>query len=769
MTKTYLLPTNLLVVIGLYLFLGITYVLVTPAFEGSDEYKHYPVVHHLQHTGKLPVLDPDVKQRWQQEAAQPPLYYIIMAAVSYPIDTSDLADVYEENSYAFIGNPNQVRNKNLMLHNHSDYAFPNTGSIRAVYVIRLATLILGIGTICVSWKIGRLLHNKQTALLAAILTAFQPMFIFTNAAVNNDSLANLLGASGLYLLLRLNQTLVREQENTHKGEKHIATSSHHFFSYSLPLAVILGLGMLTKLSIMGLLLLTGIVMAWHAWQRDWRILFIDGLAIFVIAMAIVSPMIVRNMQLYGWTDPTAVGVFVEVQGTRTEPLTWRGFIGEFGTFYRNYWGQFGGINIPMPEWLYNTYNLLFVVGVIGFFRSKPRWQVGWWIIFAWASIILALLLRWTFIYYSFQGRLVFPALAGINVVIAAGLLAWVPAVRRFLEKRVSGFATPETSIRQVQKLLGLLMFLSAFLLAIVVIRPTYAWPTPLTTVPESARIDPIRYTAPDGVIELVGIDFDPNQSVLSGGSSNPIDITLYWQAPEPPTKNYLSAINVLGRGLEVVGRVNRHPAWGMVAVSDWQPDQVWLDDYKVWISGDAEPLTELQIIVDMYDPEAGEALPATQNGLPLSLVNIGTARLGAHTQIELNPAITVNAEFADGITLIGYDMPEELSLASTLPLTLMWQATATPSQDYTVFVQLLDAENQVLGSGDGKPINNGEYPTVLWRGGDIIVDKRQILIDDSVPAGNYRIAVGLYNRETGVRVPLAEGGDAIIWDVTLVP
>ncbi len=791
------LPSNprsyLPIVIGLYFFLGIIYVLVTPAFEASDEYKHYPVVHHLQNTGKLPVLNPEIKQRWQQEAAQPPLYYIIMAAVTYPLDTSDLDAVYEENSYAFIGNPNQIRNKNLMLHNPTDYAFPNTGSIQAVYLIRLVTLFLGMGTICVAWKIGNLLHNERTALLAAILTAFQPMFIFTNAAVNNDALANLLGASGLYLLLRLNQALTQEEENVHaETQRHtegtaiasIGTLSHirkqRFFRYGLPLAVILGLAMLTKLSILGLLLLTGIVMAWHAWRRDWRILFIDGLAIFVIAIAMAAPMFIRNMQLYGWTDPTAVGVFVEVQGTRTDPLTWRGFIGEFGTFYRNYWGQFGGINIAMPEWLYNLYNLLFIVGIIGFFVNKSYRQrsfeaenplhqkKGWWIIFAWVGIILVLLLRWTFIYYSFQGRLVFPALAGINVIIAAGLLGWIPPVKQLFANRVAGFSNLATVPLKFHGSLGAALFISAFLLAVVVIRPNYAWPESLTSVPATATIDPIRYTAPDGTIELVGIEFVPDQTVLSGGGSDPIDITLYWQAPEPPTQDYLSAINVLGRDLEVVGRVNRHPAWGMIAVSDWEPEQVWQDDYKVWISDNAEPLTELQIVVDMYDPVAGEALPAeTHDGIPLSLVNIGVARLGAHTQLEPNPKTVLNAEFAEGITLVGHDMPAEMTLGPTLPLVLTWQANSTPVQDYTIFVQLLDTNNQVVGSGDAEPVNNGEYPTRLWRTGDVIVDKHVISVDDNVVAGSYRIAVGLYDRSSGVRIPLLNGENAVTWDVTL--
>ena len=70
--------TILILIILAYLGLGISYALATPPLEASDEYKHYPFVQFVQTEGRLPLLEPENPGLWLQEAAQPPLYYLLM-------------------------------------------------------------------------------------------------------------------------------------------------------------------------------------------------------------------------------------------------------------------------------------------------------------------------------------------------------------------------------------------------------------------------------------------------------------------------------------------------------------------------------------------------------------------------------------------------------------------------------------------------------------------------------------------------------------------
>ncbi|MCP5098996.1 MAG: glycosyltransferase family 39 protein, partial [Chloroflexi bacterium] len=452
----------LFAIIIAFFIVGLLYLFSTPPLESSDEYKHYPVVQYIQTQSKLPILDPDDPGLWLQEGAQPPLYYQLMAVISSWIDTSDLNQVHHVNKHAFVGNPNQIRNKNIIIHDREAEQFPWHGTILAIYIIRIASLILSSVTVMVTAYLGKLLMNQKVGLLAATLTAFNPMFLFVSTAVNNDVLANLIGVAGLYALVYLWQNAPHP---TQKWWIYAATGG------------LLGLGILTKLSLGGLLGLAGIVLALQAWQQKrWELFFIAGPIVLGTALLISGWWFVRNVQLYG--DLTGLDVFIAVQGTREAPITWAGWIDEFGTFYRSYWGLFGGVNILSPNWLYALYNLFALVGVVGLIKrflprrsTVPQTGKGIWILLSWTAVLLLLLIRWNIISPAFQGRLIFPALGGINILLAVGLLAWV---KHPMQQRV-------------QKIIAIFLFLLAWIPPWVSIMPAYAHPDVLTAVPPTAQ------------------------------------------------------------------------------------------------------------------------------------------------------------------------------------------------------------------------------------------------------------------------------------------
>jgi len=128
----------------------------------------------------------------------------------------------------------------------------------------------------------------------------------------------------------------------------------------------------------------------------------------------------------------------------------------------------------------------------------------------------------------------------------------------------------------------------------------------------------------------------------------------------------------------------------------------------------------------------------------------------------------INLEFADNMTLRGYEQdPPTLLSGDTLRLTLFWEASGTPSQDYTIFVHFNNRNGEQVSGADGPPVY-GDYATRLWRTGDQILDEHILVLPDNLPPGEYQLAVGLYDPVSGVRVPLIDGsGDAAQWQVTV--
>ncbi|HRO25546.1 MAG TPA: hypothetical protein PLR07_14760, partial [Promineifilum sp.] len=173
-------------ILALYLILGFTYALLTPPFEASDELWHYPMIRHLADGNPLPVqvFDPALAGPWNQEASQPPLYYYLGALLTFPIDQSDMETVRRQNPHVDTGVLTPDGNTNLVVHDPA--ADPWSGSLLALRVVRLFSVLLGAATVYLTWRIAdeTAPGRPEIALGAAAINAFLPMFLFISGAVN---------------------------------------------------------------------------------------------------------------------------------------------------------------------------------------------------------------------------------------------------------------------------------------------------------------------------------------------------------------------------------------------------------------------------------------------------------------------------------------------------------------------------------------------------------------------------------------------------------
>jgi len=142
-------------------------------------------------------------------------------------------------------------------------------------------------------------------------------------------------------------------------------------------------------------------------------------------------------------------------------------------------------------------------------------------------------------------------------------------------------------------------------------------------------------------------------------------------------------------------------------------------------------------------------------------------RTDAHLALPA-PTVRCDVRLGDPIRLLGYDLPtRELSRERPLSLTLYWRVTARVDTSYTVFIHLLGPDGQIQGQGDGIPLE-GARPTTTWRPEEVIMDFHEISLDEAAPAGEYTLALGLYDLRTMERLPMTDASGRHLPDDCLV-
>jgi hypothetical protein len=270
----------------------------------------------------------------------------------------------------------------------------------------------------------------------------------------------------------------------------------------------------------------------------------------------------------------------------------------------------------------------------------------------------------------------------------------------------------------------------------------------------------------DSKIEIVGYELSPR--ALKPGDR--VSLAFYWKALAKMDRSYALFIHLLGGDGQVVGRLDTIPYGGRYSTLLWKPGEVFRDEYEVTISQEAAP-GRGTVIVGFYPwGEPSSRLPAySVEGQPigdhfgLTPIKIAPAKSPSYT-----PQHPLQVNFADKITLIGYVLPQEtIKAADTLRLTLYWQAKAKMDEDYTVFVHLLDKENQIVAQRDSQP-QNGNYPTSIWDIDEVVKDEHEITLNPDTSSGRYRLGVGLYLLTTGERLPAFIGGKRLPEDRVLL-
>jgi 4-amino-4-deoxy-L-arabinose transferase-like glycosyltransferase len=714
-------------ILSAYFVLSGVYSVVTPIFEGPDELGHYRHVRFLIANLALP--SPEDSTSALEEMTHPPLYYAVAATLTSWIKASDDPQPVR-NPFSNTGTMEGGANRFV----HGDMeAFPYQGTALAVHAARLVSVLIGGLVLLVTYSLGRLLfpERREIALGGMALNAFCPAFLFMSSVVNNDIMVTLFSALTLLFSVKV---VVRGPA----------------IKNLVAVGAFWGLALLSKYNALALapvvLTCIGVALARMERRRRSLLLSLAGVALLLLSLALISSWwFLRSLAVFGTATTRSARLVSRFIRDLRDPLAglrqidWGVLPEGLRYFYSSFWATFGWGNISAATWVYQLLALLCVAGIVGlalFFlgRASRSSKGGAALLFLAFAMFFLLALYRTLVVSDpvLRGRYALPAMSGVSILLSLGVVQITP--RRWRR-------WPILTAGTVMLALGVL---SPFLF----IAPVYARPPLVSSDGLSPVVNRPEFDFGDKV-ELVGYELGVDRATVGEF----VPLTLYWRCLAEMPQNYTVGISLLGPDNKPYGQVAAFPGRGNYATSLWREGEIIKDTYNVRVAPTFPAPSLGRFYIALYTYPREEYLPlvgpdGTALGRAATFGQVPVDDPRSPTYSIENP---LQYEFADGISLLGYDFDDSLFATGQGCLTLYWQSQGGLTEDYTVFVHVVDAQGRTVVQSDSMP-RGGFYPTSYWREGEVVPDEHCLRFPSNVRPGTYRLLMGMYQLETMQRL-----------------
>lgn len=714
--------------------LAVIYSVVNLAFESPDEMAHFAYVKTLADGRGFPAEFVVANDASAQESSQPPLFYVsaALAVRVFAPDTRDFAAVALRNPgfpYGKLSERND--NRNVALHPTPE-VFPFEGAVRALHVARLIAVLFGAIAVWATYRLGLEVfpERRAIALLAAATVAFTPQFVFISSSASNDSTAVALCALSLWATVRV----MRWGLTARRGAV---------------LGLALGLAALSKASAIGLAPLALLaVMAVDASGRTSRQTRLRGVWLAgLIALICWGPWALHSLMSFG--DLLGTSPHLAMPWARPVPLPLLDTIAQLPDVLVSYWLAFGWGNVVADDWVYVAFNVMAIIGAMGVVAwfmthraaraidaAQARLQTASLVLMlAWLIVIVAAFVRWVQLLEALLGRLIFPALPGLALLLVVGGLhitrrVWVTAIFPATMAVVSMLALPMTLI------------------------PAYT-PPPILSEAEMAQqpgqsID-VRF---ENVARLIKVDAPRAPWPRPG--DDPI-VRVCWEALSRDDRLLMELVQITAQDNRVVAIRRTVPGLGGYLTMTWQPGVRFCDSVHVALDETAPAPAVYHVEVALIDHATGQRLTAfAPDGSPLNTNFVAATKLAPIAYSVPNVENARQDRFGDQIELIGYALDRSTARpGEPVRLRLYWRAVRQPDRAYTVFAHMRDASGRIVTQADGQP-QADQYPTSFWDAGEVVIDDR--VFDVPLDAiGTLKIFMGLYDPESGQRLPVIGG------------
>ena len=163
---------------------------------------------------------------------------------------------------------------------------------------------------------------------------------------------------------------------------------------------------------------------------------------------------------------------------------------------------------------------------------------------------------------------------------------------------------------------------------------------------------------------------------------------------------------------------------------------VWL---VLWQDDAVDPAGVLATLLD----EQAQPLPVEQTFWGIRLRHYALPS-GVSFSSEPRPQHPASVNFGGDLALLGYSAAQEATPSGQpVELTLYWQALRPLNSDLRLALRLSDAQGHTWGRFDGRPAGYG-FPTTRWPAGTPFPGRLALPIAPGTPPGLYRLEASVY-------------------------
>ena len=677
---------------SLFILLAVAYNFANPLFEGIDEIRHFRYVRYIALNKSLPPVS--IESSKEMQAHHPPLYYILSALITFPIQ-SDADATYTPPPNPFWGfryyEPS-LDNKNQYLH-APDERWQMSGTTLIVYLARFVSLLFGLGTVIMAYRLGRLLFgDDKLALSVMAFVAFNPMFLHGSSSINNNTIAAFFGS----WVIADSVAIVRNGVSR---------------SRAITLGIAMGFGILSIASVWTLfpIIFIAYFIAWRKAQKTNSKLQTSNLKsqISILHCLLITLSLITVIS--GWWFARNYIQSGDVMGLSEYRSAWTGeaaFTRRLGEAisglpyaWTTFWARFNYGQIVLPDVIYQVITLLCGLSLIGLVRSYRR-LLNPQSLISNLSILFSLA-GWGALMITIpataNARLVFQIFPALGALLVLGWSSLLP--------------------RKLFSLISSLSFLSFALYSLLFfLAPAYAYPAAITSLPSDAKIVSANF---EGAAEIIGYRISKD-SVQAGDQ---VEVTIYWRPLAPTASPFPAFVHLVDRQRIIAAQRDTYHGLGAAASHQWRVGNIFADVYRVYIPETAYAPETLTVRVGMWNTVENRPLITHDN----DALEIGTIQL-APKPLAIN--------FANRVTLVGYDAERRvLKPGETLTLVTRWRVT-NPDKEYWWYAHLVGLDRKIW------KIANGPFTPQLTLN-ELRTETRDILLPNDLPNGQYFIEVGV--------------------------